>query len=233
MGKTDTLLELQDTDTVIDRLTKRLAELKASLRETEQLIAARQARRDAEQLAVQRRAARKDLELADASVDDKIQQAEKRLYSGAVKNPKELLDLQNDIGALKRQKAKLDEQRFEAMLELEDAETALQQRTADFAQIEAAWQHNQADLITEQAQLESNLIGQQRDQTAARAALPAPDLALYDQLRRRKAGVAVVELNGQLCGGCGVRVTGSVIQQLSQIDQYARCGNCERILVRP
>ena len=70
MGKTDTLLELQDTDAVIDRLTKRLTEIKASLRETEQLVAARQALNHAEQLAVQRRAARKDLELADATVDD-------------------------------------------------------------------------------------------------------------------------------------------------------------------
>ena len=232
MGKTDTLLELQDTDAVIDRLTKRLAEIKAGLRETDQLIAARQARQNAEQLTVQRRAARKDLELADASVDDKIQLAEKRLYSGAVKNPKELLDLQNDISSLKRQKTKLDEQLFNAMLEVEEAETALQQTTADFAQIEAGWRHSQSDLITEQAQLEANLANEHRDQAAARAALPAPDLALYDQLRRRKAGVAVVELNGQLCGGCGVRVTGSVMQQLSQNDQYARCGNCERILVR-
>jgi predicted nucleic acid-binding Zn-ribbon protein len=233
VGKTDTLLELQDTDAVIDRLTKRLAEIKAGLRETDQLIAARQARQSAEQLTVQRRAARKDLELADASVDDKIQLAEKRLYSGAVKNPKELLDLQNDISSLKRQKAKLDEQLFNAMLEVEEAETALQQTTAEFAQIEAGWQHSQSDLITEQAQLEANLANEHRDQAAARAALSAPDLALYDQLRRRKAGVAVVELNGQLCGGCGVRVTGSVMQQLSQNDQYARCGNCERILVRP
>ncbi len=233
MGKTDTLLELQDTDAVIDRLTKRLTEIKASLRETEQLVAARQSLQHAEQSAVQRRAARKDLELADATVDDKIQHAEKRLYSGAVKNPKELLDLQNDISSLKRQKIKLDEQLFAAMLEVESAETAQQQCTTDFAQIEAAWRHSQSDLITEQAQLEANLASQHRDQTAARAALPAADLTLYDQLRRRKAGVAVVELNGQLCGGCGVRVTGSVIQQLSQNDQYARYGNCERILVRP
>lgn len=233
MGKTDMLLELQDTDAVIDRLAKRLAEIKASLHESDQLIAARQARQQAEQLAAQRRTARKDLELADATVDDKIQHAEKRLYSGAVKNPKELLDLQNDISSLKRQKTKLDEQLFEAMLQLEEAETAQQQRAADFVQIEAAWRHSQSDLITEQAQLEANLATQHHDQAAARAALPAADLALYDQLRRRKAGVAVVELNGQLCGGCGVRVTGSVIQQLSQNDQYARCGNCERILVRP
>jgi predicted nucleic acid-binding Zn-ribbon protein len=233
VGKTDTLLELQDTDAAIDRVTRRLAEIKAGLRETDQLVAARQARHDADQLTAQRRAARKDLELASATVDDKIQLAGKRLYSGAVKNPKELLDLQNDISSLNRQKSRLDEQLFSAMLEVEEAETALQQHTADFAQIEANWRHSQSDLITEQAQLEANLANEHRDQAAARAALSAPDLALYDQLRRRKAGVAVVELNGQLCGGCGVRVTGSVMQQLGQNDQYARCGNCERILVKP
>jgi predicted nucleic acid-binding Zn-ribbon protein len=233
VGKSDTLLELQDTDSIIDRLTKRLAEIKASRRETAELIAARQARHAAEQLAAQRRAARKDLELTNASVGDKIQQAEKRLYSGAVKNPKELLDLQNDISSLKRQKANAYEQLFEGMVELEEAEAVLQQRTDELTRIEAEWQHSQSDLVTEQAQLEADLATQQRDQAAARAALTAPDLALYDQLRRRKAGIAVVELNGQLCGGCGVRVTASVIQQLGQDDQYARCGNCERILVRP
>ncbi len=233
MGKTDTLLELQDTDAVIDRLSKRLTEIKASLHETEPLIAARQALRQAEQVTAQGRAARKDLELADATVDDKIQHAEKRLYSGAVKNPKELLDLQNDISSLKRQKTKLDEQLFNAMLEVESAEAAQQQRTAAFEQIEAAWRHSQADLITEQAQLDANLASEHRDQAAARALLSPVDLALYDQLRRRKAGVAVVELKGQLCGGCGVRVTASVMQQVGQSDQYARCGNCERILVRP
>ena len=233
MAKTETLLELQDTDSVIDRLTKRLIEIKAGRRETDQLSAARQARHNAEQLAAQCRAARTDLDLADATVDDKIQLAEKRLYSGLVKNPKELLDLQNDISSLNRQKAKLDEQLFNAMLQMEEAEAIAQQHAVDLAQIEAAWQHNQSDLIAEQAQLEANLSGQRRDQAAVRAQLTAVDLALYDQLRRRKAGIAVVELKGQLCGGCGVRVTASVSQQVSQGDQYGRCGNCERILVRP
>jgi uncharacterized protein len=231
--KTDTLLELQDTDSAIDRLTKRLTEIKASLHETDQLSAARQAVHSAAQRAAVCRAARKNLELADAAVEDKIQLAEKRLYSGLVKNPKELLDLQNDISSLNRQKAKLDEQLLDAMLQLEEAETAAQQRAAEAAQIEAAWQHSQADLIAEQARLEADLSGRRRDQAAARAQLTAADLALYDQLRRRKAGLAVVELKGQLCGGCGVRVTASVVQQIGQGDQFARCGNCERMLIRP
>jgi uncharacterized protein len=229
--KTDTLLELQDTDSVIDRLTKRLTEIKAGLRETDQLSAARQAVHSAEQQVAVRRAARQDLDLASATVEDKIQLAGKRLYSGLVKNPKELLDLQNDISSLNRQKAKLDEQLFSAMLQLEEAETAAQQQAAELARVEAAWQHSQSDLIAEQAQLEADLSVQHRDQAAARVQLSAVDLALYDQLRRRKAGLAVVELKGQLCGGCGVRVTASVTQQVGQGDQFARCGNCERMLV--
>jgi hypothetical protein len=231
--KTETLLELQDTDSIIDRLTKRLAEIKAGLRETDQLSAARQAVYSATQRVAACRAARQDLDLASATVEDKIQLAEKRLYSGLVKNPKELLDLQNDISSLNRQKAKLDEQLFNAMLQLEEAETTAQHQAADLARLEAAWQHSQSDLIAEQAQLDTNLSEQHRDQAAARARLTAADLALYDQLRRRKAGLAVVELKGQLCGGCGVRVTASVTQQVGQGDQFARCGNCERILVRP
>jgi len=233
VGKTDTLLELQDIDSTIDHLTKRLAEIKASLHETDELIAARQAAHAAAQLATQRQAARKDLELADATVDDKIQQAEKRLYSGVVKNPKELLDLQNDISSLKRQKASLDDKLFAAMMALEEAEAAQQQRAADLARIDADWRASQGGLISEQSQLEAQLAEQTADQTTTRAQLPATDLTLYDQLRRRKGGLAVVELLGSNCQGCGVRVTANIIQQLSQLDHYARCGNCERILVRP
>lgn len=233
MGKTDTLLDLQDIDSTIDKLTKRLTDIKASLHESDQLLAARQTAHAAGQLAVQRRTARKDLELADATVDDKIQQAEKRLYSGLVKNPKELLDLQNDISSLKRQKTSLDDQLFAAMMALEEAESAQHHSAQELARIETDWRASQADLLGVQAQLEAQLTAQTREQTTTRSQLPATDLALYDQLRRRKGGLAVVELIGNNCPGCGVRVTANIMQQLSQLDHYARCGNCERILVRP
>jgi predicted nucleic acid-binding Zn-ribbon protein len=233
VSKIDALLDLQAIDSVIDRLNQRLAGIKASLHETEQLIAAREAAQAAEQLVIQRRATRKDLELSNATLTDKIQQAEKRLYSGLVKNPKELLDLQNDIAALKRQKTALDDQLFAAMVAYEEAESASKQHAAEYTQLESDWRASQADLLNEQSQLEAELAQQTQEQAETRALLTAADLALYDQLRRRKGGLAVVELNGSACGGCGVRVTASVIQRLTQREDYARCGNCERMLVRP
>jgi hypothetical protein len=41
MTKAELLLDLQDVDSVLDRLTYRLSEIKAALHETDELIAAR------------------------------------------------------------------------------------------------------------------------------------------------------------------------------------------------
>ena len=232
MTTAETLLTLQEIDSVIDRVTRRLADIKAALHETDELIAARAALRRAEEAIVRKRAERKDLELADASLEARIKQADQRLYSGIVKNPKELLDLQNDIASLKKQKNTLDDQLFAVMLALEDAETELKICSDTFTRVEAEWRAGQGDLATELTQLEQELAAKTAEQTATRTLLRASELTQYDQLRRRKAGVAVVELEGSICGACGVRVAAHVLQQLSQSDHLARCSNCERILVR-
>jgi len=233
MTKAEALLDLQDIDSVIDRLTRRLTEIKASLHETEELIAARSALRAAQESATHKRGTRQDLELSDASLETRIKQAEQRMYSGLVKNPKELLDLQNDIASLKRQKNTLDDQLFAAMLALEDAENELEMCTRTDARIKAEWLASQGDLAGELTQLEHDLAEKVGEQIEARAQLSASDLATYDQLRRRKGGIVVVEMeNNSLCGSCKVRVPAYVLQQLSQAEHTTRCPNCERILVR-
>ena len=232
MTKAEFLLDLQDVDSVIDRLTRRLNEIKAELHETDELIVARAARHTADESVTQKRARRKELELADASLETRIKDADKRLYSGLVKNPKELLDLQNDIASLKRQKDTLDEQLFAAMVALDEAETELKTGTDTLSRVEAEWRASQGDLATELTELENELAEKTVEQTEARAQLSEPDLTQYDQLRRRKGGVAVVEMEGNVCGACGVRVSAHIVQQLSQGDQLSRCGNCERMLVR-
>jgi predicted nucleic acid-binding Zn-ribbon protein len=232
MTKAELLLDLQDVDSVIDRLTRRLSEIKAALHETAELIAARSALRTADESVTYKRAHRKELDLADATLETRIKQADERLYSGTVRNPKELLDLQNDIASLKRQKNTLDDQLFAAMVALEEAETELKSCSDTLTSIDAEWRASQGDLATELTQLERDLAEKAVEQTEARAQLNAPDLAQYDQLRRRKGGVVVVEMEGSVCGACGVRVSAHIAQQVSQVDHLARCGNCERILVR-
>ena len=154
---------------MIDRLKRRLAEIRAALHETDELIAARAALRAAEESVTQKRAQRKDLELADAALETRIRDADRRLYSGVVKNPKELLDLQNDIAASKKQKNLLDDQLFAAMVALEEAEAGQQACSDTLRRVNAEWRASQGELVTELTQLEQELAEKTAEQTATRA----------------------------------------------------------------
>lgn len=232
LSKAETLLDLQAIDRVIDQLNKRLGEIQAALNESIQLMAARQTVQELDQLAAQNRSTHQELEAENAALAAKIEENDKRLYSGEVKNPKELIDLQNDVAMLKKQKVSLDDKVLAAMTKIDETEAALKDRHAELEKLEAAWQAGQTDLLAEQAQLNGEAAQRQQTQAKFRAQLSASDLALYDQLRRRKNGLAVVELEDGACSGCGVEPTANVIRQLNRNDQIARCSNCERILVQ-
>jgi hypothetical protein len=232
LSKAETLLELQAIDRVLDQLTKRLGEVQTGLNESTQLKAARQAAQAAEQLTVQTRSTHAELDAENTALTAHLEENDKRLYSGEVTNPKELVDLQNDVAMLKKQKAALDDKVLAAMTKADEAESALKDRHGDLEKVETEWAAGQIDLLAEQEKLNGEIAEQKTGTAKFRAELTTTDLALYDLLRRRKGGVAVVELDGEACGACGVEPTADVVRQLNRGDQIARCSNCERILVQ-
>jgi len=133
------LYRLQCLDSEGDAKRRRLAEIEAALVESEALKQARGALKGARSL-IQRWALRqRDLELEIQGLSNKIARSEQRLYSGVVKNPKELADLQAEVAALKRRRQKLEDDLLEAMIEREEAETAHSQAQAHLDEIQTRW----------------------------------------------------------------------------------------------
>ena len=173
----------------------------------------------------------RDLELRIQGVSDKASDSEKRLYSGAIKNPKELTDLQAEIAALRRRRQKLEDDLLEAMIEREEAEAAHTQAQRRLDETQAHWSARQSDLGTEQETLQGRLAEIEQARAELLPHVEAGDLASYQALRRRKGGLAVVQVSDGACGGCGVGITPSLEWQLRQ-EGIGYCGNCERIIVR-
>ncbi|MBN1976651.1 MAG: hypothetical protein JW918_04540 [Anaerolineae bacterium] len=225
------LYRLQDLDSEGDKRRQRLVEVDAALGESEAL---RQARQSLERVGERVRkwmAKQRALELEVQDLADKISREEERLYSGAIRNPKELEDIQAEVSALKRRRQELESDLLEVMIEREDAEAAQGDAQKRLDEVRASWTVGQADLMGEREELQGKLaeIGQMRAGLLSR--IDAGDLAIYEGLRRRKGRVAVVELRDGTCGGCGVAVSPSLEWQLRQ-GQLTTCSNCERILVR-
>jgi predicted nucleic acid-binding Zn-ribbon protein len=225
------LYRLQCLDTERDKKSRRLAEIEAVLGESEEL---KQARRGVEQAQarIQKREVRqRDQELEIQGLSDKISREEQRLYSGAIKNPKELQDLQAEVASLNRRRQQLEEALLETMIELEEAVGSQVQAQERLETVQASWTTDQADLMKERETLQGRLAEIEQAREATLPGIDVGDLAVYQALRPRKGGVAVVQLKEGTCGGCGVAIPPSLVWQLRE-GHLTSCGNCERILVR-
>ena len=225
------LHRLQGLDSEGDRKRRRLAEIEAALNESDALRQARQAVERAQEHVHQLTVKQRDSELEVQGLAEKTSHDELRLYSGAIKNPKELADLQAEVAVLKRRRQQLEGDLLEVMIEREDAEAAQAQAQSHLDELQAAWSVQQADLLGEREGLQAKLAEIEQARGAILPSIDSGNLAVYEALRRRKGGLAVVQLRDGACGGCGVTISPSLEWQLRQ-GKLVPCGNCERILVR-
>jgi hypothetical protein len=230
MSKAETLYRLQTIDLEIDERNRRLKEVGASLAGNEELQRVRQALQDGEGKLTRQRTKLRDRELEMQSLTNKIVSVEDRLYGGRIKNPKELANLQEEVQSLKRRKGELEDQVLEAMIEVEESEASVMEQRERLARLEEEWQEAQARLSIEQSKLIGRLSQLKAQRSALQRTIEAGDLALYEDLRRRRGGRAVALLEGELCQGCKVTVPTKKAQQARQGDALTLCGSCERIL---
>jgi predicted nucleic acid-binding Zn-ribbon protein len=224
------LYRLQLVDSEWEEQSQRLALVEESLGETGDLVRAREAVAEIEGSLRKLRAELRALELDVGAVAAKLKQNQDRLYGGRVRNPKELSNLQDEAAALRRRRSELEDAQLELMIAIEEAEAELAERQARLRQIETNWRNDQASLQAEKAELEQRLaaLGEERD--GIRARIGVADLALYDDIRQRQAGMAVARLKRGICQACGVDVPTSMARAIERGEGMHHCPICNRLL---
>jgi predicted nucleic acid-binding Zn-ribbon protein len=224
------LYRLQQVDSQIDQIRARLKTIQQTLENDEELKAASQQFASAE---ARHTDAARALKLSEAEAEKqrlKIQQTEASLYGGRVHNPKELQDLQKDVAALKRHLETLEERELEAMLELENAEKALQAATTERERVRSKAKEQNRDLTGESDLLARDLERLNSERQAVVTDIATQALSVYDQLRRDKRGLAITTIADNSCEACGTTLTASQQQSARSASQLFHCPTCGRIL---
>lgn len=229
-SQAEALYHLQQIDLQIIRHTKRLGEISLALQNNDAVLEAqRQTDAAQEKLKPIRKKAR-DLELEIQSNTQKSSSTEDRLYSGSVKNPKELQDMQQEIEALKRRSTELEDQLLEQMVAIEAAEAELKEAQANLETVTLEWEHQHRDLLTEQDALKTQIAQLHTAREAALKLVAAENLQLYDSMRAKKANQPISSLRGNNCAVCGIEQTITVAQDVRRGEKLITCVNCGRIL---
>lgn len=225
------LFELQKLDVNLEKARRKLAQLKQALGESEELGSARKAVADTEAELHRWHTAQKNAELESQALVQQIDTKDKELMSGRVSSPKELEALQANVEALRRQQSAVEDTGMDALLHVETLNQQLAAEQESLRQIEAKWNGSQAELLQQDAKYKRiyALLKQQRDTLAQ--SLPAADLKYYEDLRSRKAGIAISPLQNGQCGVCHILVpTGVVSAARSRKNEAVTCPSCGRVL---
>ena len=109
MNQSFHLFQLQKIDSQLDNLNKRIHEIDGIIAGDRSVVEAQDALSAAKANHQKARHHLSECEDRVSSKRIKIEQSEANLYSGSIRNPKELQDLQMEIGSLKRHLADLED----------------------------------------------------------------------------------------------------------------------------
>lgn len=177
-------------------------------------------------------------ELSKSEIDveqviSRIEKDEKRLASGGG-TPKELEQIQHELGTLARRRSELEDIELEIMVRIEEVSSRVQAIKEKISVLESDSLKLQSDLSLEKNQLDSA-----KQQSLAARDVLAPQLnseliALYEKIRSASDGVGAAQLLGDSCGGCHLKLNAAEIERVKSLpdDELVRCEECRRILIR-
>lgn len=230
MNQAAYLHRIQRIDTQIDQTEARLAEIERLLSEDERVQNAKKRADDARRVLEKARQALRAVEHNVSETNIKIEQSNAALYSGTIRNPKELQDLEREIASLKSRLANLEDQQLGAMLEQEDAEASDRAAQEDLTRVQAQAIEQKAGLAGERGSLEKNRQRLAAERSAAVPPVLPANLETYQRLREQKKGLAVTVVEDDTCGVCGSEVRPAESQAARNTNQLHFCKSCGRIL---
>jgi uncharacterized protein len=223
------LIALQQLDTAADAARKRLADepvrekaFAARIDAAREHLAAAKAHLADNQNA--RRAIEKDVAVHQGRLSKFREQAM------AVKTNVEYHAVQKEMSFAQSEIKALEDKILERMLEADELGAAVKRADADLASEQKAVDAARKEMASEHTALEASL-GRMRDERAALvSALPPQILATFEQVARKRNGVAVAEARDGICTVCHVRLRPQIFNTVLRNDDIVQCDSCSRIL---
>jgi hypothetical protein len=187
------------------------------------LAAARAARQELDKLYLDR-----DLELR--TLDEKKKTNQARLFSGKVRNPRELSDLEKEVAMLTREADRLADMVYELLEKLNAQTAVVAQQQAALTTAEGELAGIQERYASAAGQLTQELESLRAAREEAAGQVPAALLRRYDLIRGHHDNVGVSRVANGACSGCHVAISDDQMRAVKSSAAPQTCETCGRLL---
>jgi uncharacterized protein len=223
------VIGLQRLDTASDAARKKLADeperekaLDARLDAAKEHVASTKARLAENQNA--RRAIEKELAVHQGRLSKFREQAM------AVKTNQEYHAVQHEVAHAQAQIKTHEDHMLDRMVEADDLAAAVKKAETDLAAEQKAIEADRKAMKAEHAGLQAALERMIKERSAIVSALDKQLLAIFEQISKKRHGVAVAEAKDGICTICHVRLRPQVFNTVRRNEDIVQCDSCQRIL---
>jgi len=230
MSRSKILYQLQQYDSGIDQAAKRIQAIVLLLSDNKEFDSALKKQEEHKFNLDEKQKVLKSAEHNVEIQNQKIIQNQKKLYSGAISNPKDLGDLQLESVSLHKYLSVLEERQLGAMLDTDQAQEIYDQISARVEEISSQKQTESEVLSVENTNLESTISSLQDDREALLTSSKILELPIYENLRKSSGGIAVTLMQNSSCSACGSNIPSAIEQEARSPKKLSFCPACRRIL---
>jgi predicted nucleic acid-binding Zn-ribbon protein len=223
------LIALQRLDTTADAARRKLADepehektLATRLEDARERVATAKERLAENQNA--RRVIEKDVAMHQGRL------SKFRETAMAVKTNVEFAAVQKEIAYAQGEIKSLEDGVLERMLEADELTAALKKAEADLAAEQKAADTARRAMTAEHVELQASVDRIAVERAALVGALDKSVLSLFEQIARKRNGIAVAEARQGVCTICHVRLRPQVFNTIRRNDSILQCDHCNRIM---
>lgn len=230
MSPSKELYELQEKEIEVDKCRDSLIQVKKQLEGDPALTRAEALVTNAKETLQTLRVQQEDMELIVTSLEIKIGEIDRKLYSGTTSNSKELMSFQDDSRMLNRQKDQQEEKLLDVMGKVEENERIYAEALKQFENAENGWIIEEKRLSAERENLDKMVIALESETGDLIKGIINTELKLFRTLQSTK-GTAVAKVEQGICKGCGLTLPSDEFQKVRTSTELVRCSTCRRILI--
>ena len=179
---------------------------------------------------------KRELLRADADVEQivmRITRDETRLNNGSA-SPKELEQLQHEVGTLGARRVQLEDVELEIMMRVDDINSRISELLVQEATLAAEITDLEIRKENALASFNGELEAISKERSETLASVSSELIALYEKIRASNNGTGAAALIAGICNGCHLSINAVELKRIADLsdDEVVRCEECRCILVR-
>jgi uncharacterized protein len=165
-------------------------------------------------------------------IAEDIRELKGKLYSGEIRNTKELEQYEKKAQGREKEKSSKEEELLTIMEEVEKEEEKIKRLTEQLQRERSRLKEVQSQGQNQINQIKSEIEELNRKREELRKGVDAPLLDQYDKDVSKYQGLMIARVKGNMCEGCRVFLSSSVLSILDNPSTKLKCENCGRILLK-